>query len=256
MNPFQVILVPALSDNYVYIARDDNTQTTMVVDPGEADPVLKILDENGWNLTHVLNTHHHGDHIAGNEELISRFNARLIGPMSEDARINGMDEQVVDGDIIDVGGHKGQVIETPGHTRGHIAVWFAESDALFCGDTLFALGCGRVFEGTMEQMWNSLLRLRSLNSTAKIYCGHEYTISNAKFAISIDPNNTKLQSRLREFEEMRSRNQPTIPSVLIDELDTNPFLRADDPILAGELGLSGAKPEDVFAAIRERKDNF
>ena len=181
---------------------------------------------------------------------------RLIGPKSEHARINGMDEEVVDGDIIDIGGHKGQVIETPGHTRGHIAIWFAESDALFCGDTLFALGCGRVFEGTMEQMWNSLLRLRSLNSTAKIYCGHEYTISNAKFAISIDPNNTKLQDRVKEFEELRSKNQPTIPSVLIDEFDTNPFLRADDPLLAGELGLTGATPEDVFAVIRERKDNF
>ena len=175
MSPFEIIVVPALSDNYVYIARDTETDTTMVVDPGEAGPVLKALDNYGWSLTHILNTHHHGDHIGGNEKLISKYNAKLIGPASENDRIPQMDQTVVDGDLIDIGGHKGLVLETPGHTRGHISVWFAESDALFCGDTLFALGCGRVFEGTMEEMWASLLKLRSLSQTAKIYCGHEYT---------------------------------------------------------------------------------
>jgi len=256
MSPFEIIVVPALSDNYVYIARDTETDTTMVVDPGEAGPVLKALDNYGWSLTHILNTHHHGDHIGGNEKLISKYNAKLIGPASENDRIPQMDQTVVDGDLIDIGGHKGLVLETPGHTRGHISVWFAESDALFCGDTLFALGCGRVFEGTMEEMWTSLLKLRSLNQTAKIYCGHEYTLSNAKFALSIDSENNKLKNRVKDFETMRSEGIPTIPSVLIDELETNPFLRADDPILATAMGMAGADPVSIFAEIRRQKDNF
>jgi hydroxyacylglutathione hydrolase len=256
MSPFEIIVVPALSDNYVYIARDTETDTTMVVDPGEAGPVLKALDNYGWSLTHILNTHHHGDHIGGNEELISKYNAKLIGPASENDRIPRMDQTVVDGDLIDIGGHKGLVLETPGHTRGHISVWFAESDALFCGDTLFALGCGRVFEGTMEEMWASLLKLRSLSQTAKIYCGHEYTLSNAKFALSIDSENNKLRNRVKDFETMRSEGIPTIPSVLIDELETNPFLRADDPILATAMGMAGADPVSIFAEIRRQKDNF
>ena len=162
----------------------------------------------------------------------------------------------MDGDLIDIGGHKGLVLETPGHTRGHISVWFAASDALFCGDTLFALGCGRVFEGTMEEMWTSLLKLRSLSQTAKIYCGHEYTLSNAKFALSIDSENNKLRNRVKDFETMRSEGIPTIPSVLIDELETNPFLRADDPILATAMGMAGADPVSIFAEIRRQKDNF
>jgi hydroxyacylglutathione hydrolase len=256
MAPFEIILVPALSDNYVYLAHDRTTKATMVVDPGEAKPVLKVLSDRKWNLTHILNTHHHGDHIGGNEELIAKYNAKLIGPASEKARIPGMNKIVADGDVIDIGGHEGIVFETPGHTHGHISIWFADSDALFCGDTLFPLGCGRVFEGTMEQMWTSLLKLRSISTTARIYCGHEYTLSNAKFALSIDSNNTKLKNRVKEFEEMRFKEQPTIPSVLVDELDTNPFLRADDPILAAALGMAGADPVSVFTEIRNRKDNF
>jgi len=256
MSPFEIIVIPALSDNYVYIARDTESDTTVVVDPGEADPVLKALDNHGWSLTHILNTHHHGDHIGGNEKLIAKYNATLIGPASESDRIPQMDQTVVDGDLIDIGGHKGLVLETPGHTRGHISVWFAESDALFCGDTLFALGCGRVFEGTMEEMWTSLVKRRSLSPTAKIYCGHEYTLSNAKFALSIDSENSKLRNRVKDFETMRSEGMPTIPSVLVDELETNPFLRADDPILATTMGMAGADPVSVFSEIRRQKDNF
>lgn len=256
MTPFEIILVPALSDNYVYIAHDSSKKITMVVDPSEAAPVLAALQAHGWSLTHILNTHHHGDHIGGNQELISIYNPVLIGPLSEKARISGMNEMVAEGDEIDIGGHIGSVFETPGHTHGHIAVWFPESDALFCGDTLFALGCGRVFEGTMEQMWSSLKKLRSIPPTAKIYCGHEYTLSNAKFAISIDPNNQNLQKRIQAFEEMRANGKPTIPSVMIDELDTNPFLRADDKALAAELGMTGLDPVTIFTEIRKRKDNF
>ena len=256
MAPFEIVLVPALSDNYVYLAHDPDSGATAVVDPAEAEPVEAALDARGWTLTHILNTHHHGDHIGGNAALVARFSPILIGPASETARIPNMDITVDEGDTVDIAGHTGVVFETPGHTMGHIAFWFADSDALFCGDTLFALGCGRVFEGTMEQMWNSLLKLRAMPSTARIYCGHEYTLANAKFALSVDPDNSRLQARTRVFEEMRGRGEPTIPAVLADELETNPFLRADDPVFAAAVGMPGADPVAVFAAVRTRKDNF
>ena len=256
MAPFEIVLVPAMSDNYVYLAHDAESGVTAVVDPSEAEPVEAALEMRGWNLTHILNTHHHFDHTGGNEQLVKKYGATLIGPKSETARIANMDITVIEGDKVDVGGHVGVVYETPGHTTGHITFWFADSDALFCGDTLFALGCGRVFEGTMEQMWDSMLKLRSVPSMARVYCGHEYTLSNAKFALSVDPDNVRLQTRTREFEEMRGRGQPTIPTVLADELDTNPFLRADDPALAAAIGMPGADPVAVFAEIRGRKDKF
>lgn len=256
MAPFDIVLVPALSDNYVYLAHDRDSGATAVVDPAEAEPVIAALEARRWTLSHILNTHHHGDHIGGNRELVERYSPVLIGPKTETARIPGMDVTVGEGDTVDFAGHVGEVFETPGHTSGHIAFWFSDSDALFCGDTLFALGCGRVFEGTMEQMWTSLLKLRGIPSTARIYCGHEYTLSNGKFALSIDPDNARLQVRNREFEEMRARGEPTIPAVLADELDTNPFLRADDPALAAAVGMPGADPVAVFAEIRGRKDRF
>ena len=256
MAPFEIILVPAMSDNYVYLAHDADTGVTAVVDPSEAEPVEAALSARGWKLTHILNTHHHLDHTGGNAWLAEKYGATLIGPKSETARIADMDITVVEGDTVDVGGHKGVVYETPGHTKGHIAFWFADSDALFCGDTLFALGCGRVFEGTMEQMWDSMVKLRSVPGTAQVYCGHEYTLSNARFALSVDPDNSRLQARVREFEAMRERGQPTIPTVLADELDTNPFLRADDPALAAAIGMPGADPVAVFGEVRTRKDNF
>ena len=256
MAPFEILLVPAMPDNYVYLAHDSDSGVTAVVDPSEAAPVEAALDARGWTLTHILNTHHHHDHTGGNERLAKRFGATLIGPKSEVARIANMNITVGEGDTVDVAGHKAVVYETPGHTLGHIAFWFADSDALFCGDTLFALGCGRVFEGTMEQMWNSMLKLRSVPSTARVFCGHEYTLANARFALSIDPDNVRLQARTREFEEMRGRGEPTIPTVLVDELDTNPFFRADDPALAAAIGMTGADPVAVFAEVRSRKDKF
>ncbi len=256
MAPFEIVLVPALSDNYVYLAHDADSGATAVVDPAEAPPVIAALEARGWNLTHILNTHHHGDHIGGNKELVARYGPVLVGPRAETARIPGMDITVGEGDRVDVAGHEGVVYETPGHTSGHIAFWFADSDALFCGDTLFALGCGRVFEGTMAQMWDSMAKLRGLPGTARIYCGHEYTLSNARFALSVDPDNARLQARARAFEETRARGEPTIPAVLADERDTNPFLRADDPGFAAVLGMPGADPVAVFAETRGRKDRF
>ena len=256
MAPFEIVLIPALSDNYMYLAHDPENGAVAVIDPADAEPVEAVLDSRGWTLTHIFNTHHHIDHIGGNERLVERFKATLIGPKSETHRIPGIDVTVSDGDKVDFAGHEGVVFETPGHTYGHIAFWFADSDALFCGDTLFALGCGRVFEGKMEQMWSSMLTLRNLPSTARGYCGHEYTLSNARFALSIDPDNVRLQARARDFEEMRERGEPTIPASLADELGTNPFLRADDPALAAAVGLPGADPVAVFSEVRKRKDNF
>ena len=164
MPPFEIIVVPALSDNYIYIAHDSSNKTTLVVDPSEAKPVVDVLNARGWTITHILNTHHHGDHIGGNQELLEKYNPILIGPLSEESRIPNMHQMIKEGDTIDIGGHEGLVFETPGHTNGHIAVWFEDSDALFCGDTLFALGCGRVFEGTMEQtrLWKSFFSVNRL----------------------------------------------------------------------------------------------
>ena len=256
MPPFEIIVVPALSDNYIYIAHDSSNKTTLVVDPSEAKPVVDVLNTRGWTITHILNTHHHGDHIGGNQGLLEKYNPILIGPLSEESRIPNMHQMIKEGDTIDIGGHEGLVFETPGHTNGHIAVWFEDSDALFCGDTLFALGCGRVFEGTMEQMWTSLKKLRSLPSSTKIFCGHEYTLSNAKFAQSIDPQNEALQQQIKKFESMRADGIPTIPTLLKDELNTNPFLRADDISFAKTLDLETNDPVAIFAETRSRKDNF
>jgi len=253
---FEIVLVPALSDNYVYLLNDPETGVTAVVDPGEAAPVIAALEARGWKLSHILNTHHHADHIDGNEELKAKYGVPLIGPKAEAARIPGMDLTVAEGDTIDVGGHQAQVFDTPGHTTGHISLYFAEDKALFAGDTLFALGCGRMFEGTPAQFWESLSKLKKLPADTRIYCGHEYTMSNAKYALSVDGDNAKLQARMTQIEELRAADKPTIPSTIGEELETNPFLRCDDPAIAAAVGKAGADPVEVFAAVRTGKDNF
>ncbi len=256
MAPLDIVLVPALSDNYVYLLHDQATGATAVVDPGEAAPVEAALAERGWTLTHILNSHHHADHIDGNTALKTKYNATLVGPKAEAARIDDMDVTVAEGDSYDFAGHAAAVYETPGHTSGHIAFYFADSDALFCGDTLFALGCGRMFEGTPEQFWTSLSKLRDLPDATRVYCGHEYTSSNAKFALSIDGDNPALKARADEIERLRADGQPTVPSLLGQEKAINPFLRADDPAIAAAVGKAGEAPVAVFAAIRQGKDNF
>jgi hydroxyacylglutathione hydrolase len=256
MPALDIVLVPALSDNYVYLLHDAASGATAVVDPGEAAPVEAALVERGWTLTHILNTHHHADHIDGNEALKAKYGATLVGPKAEAARIPDMDVTVAEGDTYDFAGHTAQVFETPGHTTGHISFYFADSDALFPGDTLFSLGCGRMFEGTPAQFWDSLRKLRSLPDSTYIYCGHEYTASNAKFALSIDGDNDALKARATEIEELRAEGRPTIPSLLGQEKAINPFLRADDPKIAAAVGKSGADPVEVFAAVRKGKDTF
>lgn len=253
---FEIEIIPALSDNYVYIAHDAAAGATAVVDPAEAPPVIAALERRGLQLTHILNTHHHFDHIGGNAELVERYGTPVIGPRADAARIPGLDVEVGEGDSYTVGTQTARVFDVPGHTSGHIAFWFEESRALFCGDTLFALGCGRMFEGTPEQFWSSLGKLRALPDDTRVYCGHEYTQSNARFAISVDPDNEALQAACRRIDELRSRGERTIPSELGEEKRANPFLRADLPEMQRLVGMEGEAPEAVFAEIRRRKDNF
>lgn len=256
MAALDVVLVPALSDNYCYLLHDADTGTTSVVDPAEAGPVDRALQERGWKLDYILNTHHHFDHIDGNNELKAKYGAKLVGPKLETARIDGMDELIGEGDTFDLNGHTMQVFDTPGHTDGHISLYFADSKALFCGDVIFVLGCGRLTEGTPEELWTSIKKLRDLPDDTRVYCGHEYTQANAKFALSIDGDNASLKAKAAEIDTLRAENKPTIPSTLGEEKAANPFLRADDPALQAAIGMSGADPVAVFAEVRTRKDNF
>jgi len=253
--PLDIELVPALSDNYVYLIRDVETGTVAVLDPAEPDPVDAALMARGWKPSIILNTHHHGDHIGGNAALIEKYGCKLVGPASEAARISGMDQMVKEGDRVAVGAEEAVVYETPGHTKGHIAFFFPGGPALFAGDTLFALGCGRMFEGTPAEFWDSLSKLRALPDDTQVYCGHEYTQSNAKFALSVDPSNAALVAQAAVVDRKRAQGLPTVPSRLGDEKLSNPFLRADDADLAGRMGAPG-DPVKAFAEIRSRKDNF
>jgi hydroxyacylglutathione hydrolase len=251
-----VVQIPVLRDNYVYLARDRATGACAAVDPAVAEPVLAALDQRGWRLSHILNTHHHHDHVGGNLELKRRTGCTVVGNAEDAARIPGIDVRVRDGDEYALGASRAEVIAVSGHTVGHIAYWFAGANVLFCGDTLFALGCGRLFEGTASQMWHSLSRLRALPDETRVYCAHEYTEANAAFALTVDPENAALADRAEAVRAARRAGRPTVPSTMADERRTNPFLRADDPSLAQAAGLAGADPTAVFAAIRRRKDQF
>ncbi|MEQ8250839.1 MAG: hydroxyacylglutathione hydrolase [Oceanibaculum nanhaiense] len=248
--------IPVLSDNYVYLVHAAATGETAVVDPAVAPPVLAALEQKGWRLTHILNTHHHADHTGGNLALKQATGCTIVGPRADAARIPGIDVEVGEGDRYRFGGEEALVFDVPGHTRGHIAYHFADSKALFCGDTLFALGCGRLFEGTPAQMWASLGKFRTLPADTLVYCAHEYTQSNARFALTVDPQNANLKARAAEIDRLRAAGQPTVPSLLGEEVATNPFLRADDTDVAAAVGLAGADPVSVFAEVRKRKDNF
>jgi hydroxyacylglutathione hydrolase len=252
----EILQLPALRDNYIYLLHDLNSALTAVIDPAAAEPVLKALAERGLRLTYVLNTHHHLDHVGANLELMRVTRCTVIGFRGDAARIPGITRQVSEGETIALGESLAKVLEVPGHTRGHIAYWFEKDEALFCGDTLFALGCGRLFEGTPEEMWNSLCKLRALPDTTRVYCAHEYTLSNARFALSLEPDYPPLLERAQQVEKLRAQHRPTVPSLLGEEKRTNPFLRCDDEAFKARLGLRGLKAEAVFAEIRQRKDRF
>ena len=256
MAQLEVVLVPVLSDNYVYLAHEPDSGDTAVIDPAVARPVLDAAAARGWQITHILNTHHHGDHTGGNKEVQAATGAPIIGPAYDEARIPGLQNGLREGDTCRIGDQVAAIFFTPGHTRGHICFWFRDSDVLFAGDTLFALGCGRLFEGDAAQMWDSLQKLRALPDATKVYCGHEYTRTNARCALDLDPDNAALRDYARRVDDLRAREEPTLPTELGLEKKTNPFLRADDPALAQAMGLAGAPAVEVFAAAREKRNSY
>jgi hydroxyacylglutathione hydrolase len=244
------------SDNIGVLMHDPKTGATATVDVPDADALLAALARTGWSLTDILVTHKHADHIEGIPAVKARTGARVIGPRAEAAAIPDLDATVAEGDEVIVGSFKGKVIATPGHTAGHIAYWFADERALFAGDTLFAMGCGRLFEETPAKMWDSLQKLAALPDDTRLYCGHEYTQSNARFALAVTPDDPAVVSRARQIDETRAAGRLTIPSSLGEEKATNPFLRAREPALAKAVDLDGSDPAAVFAALRAWKDRF
>ena len=254
--PLEIVTIPCLADNYAFLAHDGESGETALVDAPEAAPILKELAARGWKLTHVLLTHHHHDHVGGLDEIQAEHPAQVIGAAADAYRLPRLDRQVAEGDTVTIGGEEGRVIDVSGHTVGHVAYYFPASKVVFTGDSLMAMGCGRVFEGTMPQMWNSLSKLAALPPDTLVCSGHEYTQANGRFAITVDPENPALRQRITDVDAARARGEATVPSRLSLELATNPFLRAADPGVQRAVGLDGAAPGDVFAEVRRRKDNF
>lgn len=254
MPGLEIELVPCLRDNYAYLVHDTVSGLCLVVDPSEPEPVRKALASKGLKLTHILNTHHHFDHTGGNAALKEAFGAKVVGPGKDRDRIPAIDEGVDETTNWRFGGRAVRVLEIPAHTRAHIAFIF--DDAAFTGDTLFAMGCGRLFEGTPEMMWKSLSKLMKLPDATRVYCGHEYTLNNGRFAMTLEPRNAALLARMKDVEAKRSKDAPTIPSTIGLEKQTNPFLRPASKEIRSTLGLEIASDVEVFAEMRRRKDSF
>ena len=238
----KVFQIPVLQDNYIYILHDNNTHKTAVVDPAIASPIQTFLEEKNWKLNYIFNTHHHPDHVGGNLTLKKKWNCQIIGFSQDAHRIPGIDKTLDDNDELTFGSHIARVLFVPGHTLGHIAYWFHHANILFCGDTLFAMGCGRLFEGSPKQMFHSLQRIKKLPAHTTVYCTHEYTEKNGQFALREDPNNTHLQARMKTILAKRKNQQPTVPFSLSEELQTNPFLRS--------------RTVAEFTLLREKRDCF
>jgi hydroxyacylglutathione hydrolase len=254
--PLEIVTIPCLSDNYAFLAHDAVSGNTALIDAPEAAPILAELDRRGWTLSHVLLTHHHFDHVDGLPGILEKHPATVIGAAADSHRLPPLDQQVGDGDTFEIGGEPVQVFDVSGHTVGHVAFYMPQSAVVFTADSLMALGCGRLFEGTAPQMWDSLSKLAALPDDTLVCSGHEYTQSNAKFALTVDPDNSALRDRAEDIEQARAAGEPTVPSDLALEKATNPFLRAADPSIQAHLGMTGAEPAAVFAEIRARKDRF
>ena len=252
----EIITIKALSDNYIWLLRNHSKKLTAVVDPAEAEPVEEILLKNNWELNQIINTHHHYDHTNGNFQLKKKYNAVLIAPKLEQDKIQNINHLVEDGDIIDIAGLPSNIIHTPGHTLGHICFFFEKEKIAFTGDTLFSLGCGKIFEGTHKQMLFSLNKIKKLPRETMIYCGHEYTYKNAEFCIKYDSNNINLKKKFEKIKKLRSQNLPTLPSVLMEELRSNIFLRCDQKELKIKLGMKNQEDLEVFKKVRDLKDSF
>lgn len=242
MAQLQVHQFPALSDNYGFLIHDSDAGVTASIDAPEESAVRQALADTGWTLTHILTTHHHADHTQANAPLKASTGCMIVGPKPEASKVPGIDLALGEGDTFDFGGHIARVFETPGHTLGHIVYHFAEDDICFAGDTLFPLGCGRVFEGTMDQMWSSMEKMAALPPETVVYSAHEYTQANAAFAVTAEPDNAALKARAAEIDKLRASGRPTVPTTIAVELETNPFLRAGNA--------------QRFAEVRKAKDNF
>ncbi|MFN7180135.1 hydroxyacylglutathione hydrolase [Hyphomonas sp.] len=246
---------PCLNDNYGYLVHEPVSGATAAIDTPDADAYLKRAAEKGWTISMILNTHWHPDHAGGNLKIKEATGCTIYGPAGEAAKIPGIDVAVKEGDTVSIGQAKGRVLDVPGHTLGHNAYIFEDQDAAFVGDSVFALGCGRVFEGTMEMMWKSLSKLKALPPSMRLYCAHEYTASNAKFAVTIEPENPDLKAYVDWVGARRAKGLPTVPAILERELKANPFLRAGEPALQAAMGHPGDAVA-TFAEIRGRKDRF
>jgi hydroxyacylglutathione hydrolase len=254
--PLQVYQFPCRSDNFGVLLHDDVSGKTASIDAPETEAVLKALSDKNWALDELFITHWHADHVEGNLPLKERFNCRITGPEKEAAKIPGIDTTVSGGDVIEFAGKRIEVIDCPGHTLGGISYYVPQDKLLFAADTLFALGCGRLLEGTPDDMWTSLSKLMALPDDTAVYCGHEYTMSNAKFALTIDPENAELVARSQKIQAQRERGEATLPTTIGLEKRTNPFLRPHDPAIRKLLNMGNAPDVEVFAEIRRRKDVF
>jgi hydroxyacylglutathione hydrolase len=254
--PFDIRTIPCLSDNYAFLARDHDTGTTVLVDVPDSAPILATLEQTGWTLDTVILTHHHPDHVQGLSDLLAAHPATVVGAQADAHRLPPLDRALTEGDSLTIGSQIGTVIDVSGHTVGHIAVHFPDAKVLFTADSLMALGCGRLFEGTPDMMWQSLSKLKSLPDDTLVYSGHEYTQSNARFAVTIEPDNHDLATRVADIDAARSAGKATVPSLLQLEKATNPFLRAHLPQVKAALGMPQATDTAVFTEIRHRKDVF
>jgi hydroxyacylglutathione hydrolase len=256
MTKFEVAQFPARSDNFAVLVHDPASGATAAIDAPEADPIIETLKARGWTLSHIFVTHKHFDHIEGIPALQAAYECAVIGPEASQAETGMYDRTVKDGDRVRWAGEEISVLATPGHTLDHVTYWFPENKLVFAADLIFSLGCGRVIEGDHAMMWDSIKKVRDLPDDTLLYCGHEYTLANGRFALTIEPDNPALKQRVAEVEKLRAAGQPTLPTTIALEKATNPFLRADAPDLMRGLGMANADPAKVFAEMRTRKDRF